>query len=123
VEEPVTLITIGNGALLELFDRELARVVADVLDPNTQATTTRKIRIDVQIKPNEDRNESLVAYSVSATLGKAKSFGSKFYFGRINGVPMAVEGDKRQKSLFDKPRPATVAHINTETGEMKEGIQ
>ena len=44
-EEKINLSNLGNGAAKELFERELDRVLKDILDPNTEATAQREIYV------------------------------------------------------------------------------
>jgi hypothetical protein len=49
-EDPVTLVTLANGAAMELFDSELSKVVENILDPNTLPDTVRKV---ILMEPRE----------------------------------------------------------------------
>lgn len=48
-EVPVTLVSIGGGAAVELFDIELERVLANIKDVNTDPKTRRRITLVVDI--------------------------------------------------------------------------
>lgn len=113
MEQPVTIYTIGNGVLGELFDRELERVVADILDLNSEADAARSITIKVAIKPDENRNFGQVGISVASSLGKPKPVGSTMWFGRKNGKIIAVENQPSQAEMFDKLGPRPVVDIKT----------
>jgi len=116
-EQPVTIFTIGNGVLAELFDRELEKVVEDVLDLNSIATAPRSITIKVMVKPDENRNFGHVGITVASSIGKPKPVGSTMYFGRKNGKIIAVE-NMAQAEMFDKLGPRKVAEFNPKTGEI-----
>lgn len=118
MEQPVTISTIGNGVLHELFDRELERVVADILDLNSEAEAKRTITIKVSIFPDENRGFGSVDLEVSSTLGKPKPAGSLMYFGRKNGQIIAVENTPQQSEMFDKLGPRPVVDFNKQTGEV-----
>lgn len=118
MENPVTITTIGNGVLLELFDRELERVVADILDLNSVAEAKRTITIKVQIYPDKDRGFGSVDLEVSSALGKPKPAGSLMYFGKKNGKVIAVETTPQQNEMFDKLGPRPVVEFNKQTGEV-----
>jgi len=122
MEQPVTLYTLAGGALGELFDREMERVSADILDLNTEADAVRTITIKVKIKPDENRSFGAVGMFISSTLGAPKGVASMMYFGRKNGRAVAVENVPAQKELFDPlgPRPV-VDFVNRETGEVING--
>ena len=77
----VTLVTIGNGAAVELFDREFQEVLANIADPNTDAKTPRKITITVTIKPSDDREMAAAAIQVASKLATAKPAPVHLYFG------------------------------------------
>ena len=117
-EEPVTLHTIAGGAAAELFDRELERIVADILDLNTEACAIREIDIKVKIKPDENRNFGAVAITVTSKTGAPKGVGTMLFFGKRNGMPVAVENNPQQPKLFDQLGPRPV--VDFETGEVKD---
>lgn len=62
----VTLDTIGGGALSELFDAELARILANIADPNTDTSAKRVVTISVSFKPNLDRDVADVELKCSS---------------------------------------------------------
>ena len=117
-EQPVTIFTIGNGVLGELFDRELERVVTDILDLNSEAEATRSITVKVTIAPDKNRGFGIARIDVSSTLGKPKPAGATMYFGRKNGKIIAVENTPLQSEMFDKLGPRPVADFNQKTGEV-----
>lgn len=99
----VTLASIGDGAALELFDRELARVIGNIADPNTSPTQTREINIKIKIKPDEDRDIGEAQVLVSAKLASVKPVKSTLYFGKKEGRLIAVENNPKQSTIFDTP--------------------
>jgi hypothetical protein len=120
MESPVTIVTIGNGVLLELFDRELERVVSDILDLNSEAEAARSITIKVTIAPDKNRGFGMAKIECSSSLGKPKPAGSTMYFGRKNGKIIAVENSPQQSEMFDILGPRPVVEFNQKTGEVKE---
>jgi len=119
MEQPVTLYTLAGGALGELFDREMERVSADILDLNTEADAVRTITIKVKIKPDQNRGFGACGVFISSTLGAPKGVASTMFFGRKSGRAIAVENTPEQKELFDKlgPRPL----VDIKTGELVNG--
>lgn len=105
----VTLDTIGGGALSELFAAELARVLANIADPNTDAKTKRSIKIEVAFKAKADRDVADVELTCSSRLAPIAKVSTTVFMGRQHGKLIAVESDPRQSNLFDPPRPAAVA--------------
>jgi hypothetical protein len=116
MEQPVTLFTLGDGVLNELFDRELERVVSDVLDLNSKASVVRTINIKIAIKPDENRNFGMVGISVKSSLGEPKPVGTQIFFGKKNGKVIAVENVPQQSEMFDKAGPRAV--VDFSTGEL-----
>jgi hypothetical protein len=110
--QSVTLDTIGSGALLELFQEELAKVIANINDPNTSEKSKRTISIGVVFKP-KGRDQADVELTCSAKLAPIAKVDTQIFMGRQKGKLVAVENDPRQSTLFDeeKPRLAPVADI------------
>ncbi len=113
----VTLDSIGGGALAELFAAELAKVLANIADPNTDERATRSISLTVSFKPRE-RDAADISLSCNSKLAGTVAFRSQVFMGRQNGKLVMVESDPRQTNLFDqaKPQLASVANF-TKDGE------
>jgi len=105
----VTLENIGNGALAELFEEELRRVLENIADPNTSAEATRVINMSVTLKPKKDRKSADVGITCSAKLAGVVTFQTTFFMGTQGGKLVAVESDPRQAGLFDENKPQLVA--------------
>ena len=120
-EIPVTLSSLANGAAMELFDEELAKVVENVLDPNTDPQLVREISLKVKIKPDESRRMAGVVVQVTSKTGPYKGVGTQFWFGKKGGRCFAVENNPAQGELFENaPKPTAV---NFKTGEVADGNQ
>lgn len=104
MEEIVTLASIGNGALLELFDLELKRVIENIADHNTAAKMERQISIKVRIKPDDDRSIGFAVVEVSSKLAGVKPVSSTLYFGKKDGEYVAVQNNFSQPGIFDETR-------------------
>jgi hypothetical protein len=105
----VTLDSIGSGALQQLFDEELARVLANIADPNTDTKTKRTITIAVSFKPNRDRDVADVELKCGSKLAGIMTVETQLFMGRHQGQLIAVENDPRQSDLFDAQKPALKA--------------
>lgn len=57
-----------HGALLEKADNELERVLANIADINTNATKKRKITIEIEFAPNNDRKRIRVLASAKSKI-------------------------------------------------------
>lgn len=108
-QQTVSLESIGGGALGELFDAELSRVLSNITDPNTDTTTKRVITITVKFKPGRDRDVADVEIACGSKLAGIMSVNTKLFMGKSNGRLIAVESDPRQTTLFDEDRPNLAA--------------
>lgn len=101
----VTLDTIGGGALTELFGAELARILENITDPNTDAKAKRTVTITVSFKPNRDRDIADVELKCASKLAGIMTVGTQLFMGKHQGKLIAVESDPRQSDLFDQATP------------------
>ena len=102
-ETRVTLASIGNGAALELFDHEFTRIIANIADVNTNPKQKRKITLEIEITPDENRDVGYASVSVKSKLAAVKPVESVMYFGKKDGKLVAVETNPRQPGIFDTP--------------------
>lgn len=101
----VTLDTIGGGALVELFDAELARILSNITDPNTDTKTKRVMTLTVKFTPNRDRDVADVELTCGSKLAGIMTVSTQLFMGKHLGKLIAVESDPRQTNLFDQDRP------------------
>jgi hypothetical protein len=116
-DQPVTLLTICDGALEELFNRELSRIVDDIRDVNTDPKDVREITIKIKIKPGEERNFGAVTCNVRSKLGVTGSVGTIFTFEERGGKSVVLETVSTQKQLFEM---SVGGKVDEETGEVTE---
>lgn len=64
----VQLSEIDNGGLQQRFDNELARVIENIIDPNTDESKKRKIQINIEVTPKGNRDDVEFAMEVKSTL-------------------------------------------------------
>jgi len=101
----VTIDTIGGGALPELFNAELSRILSNIADPNTDTSTKRVMTITVKFKPNRDRDVADVELTCGSKLAGIQTVSTQLFMGKHRGQLIAVESDPRQSNLFDPERP------------------
>lgn len=101
-EYVVSLVTLNQGAAVELFDNELKKMLANIADPQTEAGITRTIQLTVKIKPVESRKEAAVHLSIVSKQAPQKPATSSIWFGKVEGEAVAVQADPNQSLLFDK---------------------
>lgn len=103
---PINIGNINDGAVLEMFERELQKVWANICDLATPATATRSLTVRVDFKPHSDRcviETEVVSGCKLATIEKHKS---KVFLGKTEeGSLIAFESDPRQMPLWHAPKP------------------
>ena len=101
----ISLESIGNGALSEKFDDAMIEVIKNTCDPNTDATTKRKLVIELTFTPNKnDRGLCKLDTKVTTKLGATRPLESQVSMGfdRESGEIAAIEHVPQQATLFDK---------------------
>jgi hypothetical protein len=56
--ESVNLGSIARGAAMEIFELEIAKIAANIADPNTKASKKRKLTLEFTFTPDSDRRRS-----------------------------------------------------------------
>lgn len=102
-EHVVTLETIGHGAALELFNKELRNVLDNIADPNTEPKGKRKISLEITFAPTVNRDMGQVLIDCKAKLMPHRGEATTVFFAYVAGQRAAVEPDPKQGALFDKP--------------------
>lgn len=97
----VTLSNIAGGRAEQQFQRELARLSANVEDPNTKPEAARKIVVTLTFKPGADRENGIVVSDVTSKLAAAQPHASQVYFGKVRGEPVVTSNDVTQEDAFD----------------------
>lgn len=97
-EERVSLQNLSRGAVVERFDDELAKVLDNIMDPNT-TLAGRKITITVSIKPDKDRSVGAVGVSCKSAMAPAMGLTSTIFIGRDKSGAVATEYDPKQSML------------------------
>lgn len=104
----VTLATLGRGALQELFDPELIRVVENIRDVNTDWRKRRRIVVTIDFAAADDKREQInVAMSAKSTIVSPFGAGTAIYVGIDQGELVALESTATQMPLFKDPEPTS----------------
>jgi hypothetical protein len=101
VANELTLANLGSGAAVEKFNESLQLVIANILDPNTEARTKRKIVLEVTMVPDRDRDIGSVMVSCQAKLAPSVSFRTQAYIGKDGDRYVAFENDPKQVTFDD----------------------
>lgn len=111
----VTLDSIAGGALVELFQAELSRVLDNITDINTDPAQKRTITITVEMKASTKRDAVETVVKCNSKLAGIMAVKTQLFVGKQSGKLVAVENDPRQGALLDQPETkplAAVTNIN-----------
>lgn len=110
-----SLLRMAGGAFEERMDREMSRVIDNILDPNTKATAKRKITMEFEITPDENRETFRVIVTAKAKLAALTPVGTTLCVTSdgngeavvVEMVPqipgqMTVEGEEQEEPKFLK---------------------
>jgi hypothetical protein len=102
--KPVNLGSIARGALMELFELEIAKVAANIADSNTKATAKRKVTFELIFQPDQERRGIDVTTRASVKLAGIADHSSRIYLGKdTENRPLLFDSDPRQDLLFEPP--------------------
>lgn len=98
----ITLETVQGGIIIDLFNEQLEKVMANIADDNMPVDAVRKIKIVLAIKPDKTRSIATTKVSVSSELPAGRPYdGMCFLAPGEGGKLKACEDDYRQKELED----------------------
>ncbi|GAB6713907.1 hypothetical protein [Streptococcus uberis] len=85
------LSAIGEGGLQEKVDKELEKVFDNILDPNTDTKTARKITITLTMKPDDSRQTVATSMEVKSSLAPQTGVATTVLVGQKDGKVYANE--------------------------------
>lgn len=100
-KEQVSLSNLCGGAVEEVFQREFAAVLANVADINTAPEAKRKIVLEFELKPFEDRSGAQVTFSCKSKTAAVEQVKGTVFFQRRGTTFVAIPHDPQQARLFD----------------------
>lgn len=78
----LNLSELSDGAVQEKIDREVKKVLQNILDPNTDFDKARTVTVTISMKANEQRNSLTTDVSVKSKLAPQKSIATTVLVGR-----------------------------------------
>jgi hypothetical protein len=96
------LVSLCNGAALELFQSALNQVNQNIKDPNTSATKKRSITIKFDMTPYVDRSGANIVVNVESKLSSHNGVNGSMFIHKQAGVFEAFTQDTRQIAMFDE---------------------
>ncbi len=100
MEKPavLSLANLARGAAIEIFDNQLARVLDNILDPNT-TEAAREIHLKVKFKPNDNRDLLEVTTECSSRVSFQVPIKTQIFIGRTAEGIVASEYHPKQLGL------------------------
>lgn len=94
--DKLTMSNMARGALSEQFETELEKVLENIMDPNTEAKKPRKITINMEFKPNEQRNMAQIKCQAKSVVVPANTVETAIIIGKNNdgGIEAAELGQE-----------------------------
>ena len=102
MEDTLSIENICDGAVKEIFDREMQAILANLHDPNANDKSKRKLKLEFEFKPYEDRSGADVVFTCQSTLAGAAPMSSRFYLQRHGGKIIGVPHNPKQDHLFNR---------------------
>lgn len=117
----IDLSKIANTALQEKVDKELEKVLENILDLNTEAKATRKVTIILTMSTDDERTVVKTGMEVKSTLAPQKGVATTVIVGRddtgkihANELKSGIPG----QTYFDENRD-----MRTDTGDLIEKVE
>ena len=115
-----SILEMDRGAVIELADYGMAKLLDDIMNPNTQATSPRTLTITVKLMPNEQRTKVDVEYTHKLSFGKMLPLGTTLHAmaDRDTGEMILVEATPQIPGQMgfdgaEQERPAQLKIIRT----------
>lgn len=107
----ISLTTICNGAVPEVFEREFRELLRNIADPNMVPEKVRTVTIKFAVKPTEDRSQAAIAFTCKSSLQPVKVVRGQFFLSRHSGQLKAYSVDMQQGALFGEGEAVTAINL------------
>lgn len=114
----ISLLDIMGGAIADRVNYEFDYVARNLLDPNTDANTARKLTIEIWVTPTEDRRSATVKAVVSSKLAPVKQLDATLLLGGSADDPtvMVYHADAQAAQLVRRDAERTENYSAREAG-------
>ena len=80
-EIKASILDMAMGAIKERVDYEMAAIMDNIMDPNTEAASKRKLTLTLELKPDADRRTINVSCSAKSALVPTNPVYTSLYVG------------------------------------------
>ena len=109
------VLEMAKGAILEQIDNETAKIMANILDPNTDAKKARKLTITLTFKSDESREFVSCEAQAKSTIAPVMPIATRIILDTDkDGNPKAMEltkDDPNQIHVFDEEEEVKVLKL------------
>ena len=105
--QKVSILQMVNGAIRERVDYEVKKVIDNILDVNTEAKAKRKIKLTIELKPDDSRQVISLAASAKSELAPVTPVGTS----------MVITADGNGEMMIAEVVPQVPGQLNMEGGE------
>ena len=88
---------------MERIHEEIKRAIQNIVDPNTPAKKVRKVKMEIAIRPNEQRNMAEIVVSTSSTLCPPEPIETSIYIGADPRTGEVGASEMQGGETFGKP--------------------
>lgn len=115
---PLTIESLYGGGAVERLHGAMQEALQNILDPNTPAKKPRKVKLELTIKPNENRNMADVLVSTSCTLCAPEPLETSIIIdkdrdGKAQASELATGENSSQHSFPDTMNTGKIAQFPT----------
>lgn len=112
--EKKSILELDNGAFIELADYGMAKLLDDIMDPNTEAKSPRTLTITMKLIPNEQRTKMSVEYTHKLGFGKMLPLTTTLH---------AVADSETGEMCMVEATPQIPGQIGFDRGEQERPVQ
>lgn len=103
----MTLSNLCNGAVLEVFEHDLQKVLENIQDINCDWKKARSITLQIIFKPyDENRAATQITFNSKPSLAPVNSVKGTMFLARQDGQLIGIAHDPKQGRLFELPSQA-----------------
>jgi hypothetical protein len=100
--ENVSLRNLGDGKVIDEFDRELARCYENIMDESTDVRKKRSVTLKIFFEPEETRDFARAVILCASSLAPRQIHAVQLYIGRdVDGTPIAKQKRFQQQTFDD----------------------
>lgn len=123
-EKEASILQLARGAIMERADYEIAKIIDNILDPNTRASAKRKLQLTIEFLPDDNRQTISVAAVAKSTLCPTNPVATALFvsgdnLGEVHAVEMVpnIPGQMDMSGMEQEPAPILKIVKNAWTDE------